>query len=472
MFFKQIVHEDLGCASYMVCSTETGECAVVDPRWEVEPYLDLAGQHGFRITHIVETHNHADHVSGHGRLQQATGAEIDVYEDADVDYAHHALKDGDVITLGDVRLHVLHTPGHRPEHIALAVEDTARGNEPWMILTGDSLFVGDVARPDLAVDGQEGAQALYHSLHDKLLQLPEFAEVYPAHVSGSLCGRVTSTVNSTTLGYEKRFNQALLLNDEGEFVSYMNENLPSRPPNMEKIVEQNRGPLLTENPPLPELPISTVRDALRDGAVLLDVRTSDAYLAEHIPGSVHVALSGAQFGTRVGFVLPSSARIIVVADSGAQAQQAADSLRVVAFDHLLGATTVQAWNSSGGETESTTRVSPAELQQRLAQGENIQVLDVREPNEWETGHIAGASFIPYRELPQRLDEVPQGAPLAVVCGSSSRSPVAISLLESAGRTPLINVDEGMAGWNRAGLPTTRDEVPASQAAEHNRVPVA
>lgn len=472
MFFKQVVHEDLGCASYMVCSTETGECAVVDPRWEIEPYLDLAAKHGFQISHIVETHNHADHVSGHGRLQQVTGAEIDVYEEAGVEYDHHPLKDGDVISLGDVKLHVLHTPGHRPEHIALAIEDTSRGSEPWMVLTGDSLFVGDVARPDLAVDGQEGARALFHSLHDRLLRLPEYVEVYPAHVSGSLCGRVTSTVNSTTLGYEKRFNQAVGLNDEDEFVAYMNENLPVRPPNMKKIVEQNRGPLITENPPLAALDIPTVTHAMSKGAVLLDVRSSDAYLDGHIPGSVHVALFGAQFGTRVGFVLPVTARIIVVADSPTEAQRAADSLRVVAFDNLLGATDIAAWKAAGGEIAGTVRVAPADLERRMQHGEQIRVLDVREPNEWEEGHIADATFIPYRELPKRMDEVPAEDPLAVVCGSSSRSPIAVSLLEREGITDLINVDEGMAGWYRAGLPVTHDEHPSSNRTNKDEVTVA
>ena len=456
MFFKQIVHEDLGYASYLVCSTESSECVVIDPRWEIEPYLDLAAKHGFRISHIVETHNHADHVSGHGRLVKATGAEIHVHEGAGVGYRHHPLKDGDIISLGDVRLHVLHTPGHRPEHIALAVEDTSRGNGPWMVLTGDSLFVGDVARPDLAVDGQEGAKALYHSLHHKLLQLPEYTEVYPAHVSGSLCGRVTSSVNSTTLGYEKRFNGALRLEDEREFVSYMNQNLPVRPPNMEKIVEQNRGPLITENPPLEAVTPSAVQDAVREGAVLLDVRPSDAYLQEHIPGSVHVSLSALQFGTRVGFVLSPETRLILVAENAEKAQRAADSLRLVAFDALVGYVDMETWKTAGKETVSTAGIAPRDLHHRLQCGDDLRVLDVREPSEWETGHIAGATFIPYRELPARMEEIPAGLPLAVTCGSSSRSPVAVSLLERAGFANLINVDKGMSGWNAVGLPTSRD----------------
>ncbi len=352
------------------------------------------------------------------------------------------------------------------------MEDTSRGNEPWMVLTGDSLFVGDVARPDLAVDGQEGAAALYRSLHDTLLHLPEYVEVYPAHVSGSLCGRVTSTVNSTTLGYEKRFNQALRLNDEDAFVSYMNENLPVRPPNMETIVEQNRGPLITENPPLVTLDRETIKRAVADGTILLDVRPSDAYLEEHIPRSVHVALSGAKFGTRVGFVLPSTAQLILVVDNPEQAQRVADSLRVVAFDNLLGTTDLAGWKSAGGETAGTARTAPADLQKRLERGDDVRVLDAREPNEWEDGHIGGATFIPYRELPQRMGEVPVGAPLAVICGSSSRSPIALSLLERGGVTDLINVNEGMTGWYRSGLPVTQDDQPISNRKNKGEVTVA
>jgi len=472
MLFQQIVHEDLGCASYMVCSTESAECAVVDPRWEIEPYLDLAQKHGFRISHIIETHNHADHVSGHGRLAEATGAQIDVHEQAGVEYAHHSVKDGDVISIGDVKLHVLHTPGHRPEHIALAVEDSSRGSEPWMVLTGDSLFVGDVARPDLAVDGQEGARALYHSVHDKLLRLPEYTEVYPGHVSGSLCGRVTSTVNSTTLGYEKRFNGALGLETEGTFVSYMNENLPVRPPNMEKIVEQNRGQLITDNPAVEVLSPDAVQDAVRKGAVVLDVRSSDAYLEEHIPGSVHVSLSGAQFGTRVGFVLSPETPIVLVAADPDEVRRAVDSLRVVAFDALTGYVPMSAWNAAGNATDGTARTAPRDLYERLERGDAVRVLDVREPNEWAAGHINGAIFIPYRELRTRMTEVPTGVPLAVTCGSSSRSPVAVSLLERAGFTTLINVDEGMAGWYAAGLPVTTDDQPTSTRTTKEKVSVA
>lgn len=462
MFFKQIVHGDLGCASYMVCSTQTRECAVVDPRWEIEPYLEIAAQQGCCITHIVETHNHADHVSGHGRLKAVTGAQIDVYEEAGVAYPHHPLKDGEVIVLGDVKLHVIHTPGHRPEHIALAVEDASRGSEPWMVLTGDSLFVGDVARPDLAVDGQEGAAGLYHSLHDRLLQLPEFVEVYPGHVSGSLCGRVTSSVNSTTVGYEKRFNAALRIAGQGEFVRYMNENLPQRPPNMARIVETNRGPLVTGRPIPSYLGADEVARLVEGGAIALDVRPAEAFLVEHIPGSIHVALSGKQFGTRVGFVVPADVPLVLVADDAAQALQAADALRVVAYDRVIGYSTVDRWEAAGRPTAGIASILPQTLYERLTSLDSLDVLDVRESNEWVEGHIEGATFIPYRELPARLAEVPTEAPLAVICDAGHRSVIAASLLERAGMREVINVDLGMSGWQKAGLPVVTTENPAHE----------
>lgn len=450
MFFRQIVHEDLGCASYMVGSTETGECAVVDPRWEIEPYLEIAAQYGFRITHIVETHTHADHVSGHGRLAKATGATIDVHEAARVDYPHQPLADGETIDLGDVKLRVIHTPGHRPEHIALAVEDSSRGESPWMVLTGDSLFVGDVARPDLAVDAREGAADLYASLHERLLRLPEYVEVYPAHVSGSLCGRVTSSVNSTTIGYERRFNDALQIEERGEFVRYMSENLPQRPPNMMRIVEVNRGPLVTEQRVPAHLAADEVARRLGEGAIPLDVRSREAFLGEHIPGSIGVALSGKQFGTRVGFVVPADVPLILVAEDETQARQAADALRVVAYDRVEGFTTMPDWKAGNRATAGISSISPAGLHEGV-RGGRLAVLDVREPDEWQEGHINGATHIPYRELPGRLDEVPAG-PVAVICDAGQRSVIAAALLKRAGARQVVNVEVGMSGWRKAGLP--------------------
>ncbi len=241
MYFKQLVKEDLGCASYIVGCTSAAVCAVVDPRLDmVDEILEITTARGLQVTAIIETHNHADHISGHGELARRTGAEIYVHEQAGVAYPHNNLKDGDELRFGVVKLNVIHTPGHRPEHIALAVSDTTRSDDPWLVLSGDSLFIGDVARPDLAVPGEEGAYVLYDSIFNRLLKLEDGVEVYPAHVAGSLCGRGMNAKTSSTIGFERKHNPALAQRSRSEFIHDMNENLPQRPPNMFNIVERNR----------------------------------------------------------------------------------------------------------------------------------------------------------------------------------------------------------------------------------------
>jgi hydroxyacylglutathione hydrolase len=450
MFFTQVVHSDLGCASYVVASTVTGEAMVVDPRWEIEPYLEIGAEHGFRIAKIVETHNHADHVSGHGRLAKETGAEILIHESADVEYPHHPLADGETIDMGDVRAHVIHTPGHRPEHIALAIEDVSRGADPWIVLTGDSLFIGDVARPDLAVDGAEGAGLLFESLHQKLMRLPEFAAVYPAHVAGSLCGRVTSEVFSSTLGYEKRYNVALEMTDRSEFIKHMNENLPQRPPNMTLIVATNRGPLVCESVPPRRLNPDEAEKAIGSGGIALDVRPTSAYLEAHVPASIHVPVSGSQFGTRVGFVVPIGAPIVLIAGNAGEAEFAATSLRVVAYDNITGFLEFPEWRAAGKPVKSIRSISVGELNQRL--GRDARAVDVREGSEWAEGTVPGAITTPYRELADRLPEVPDGELVAVMCASGGRSAIGASILERAGISNLASVEGGMTAWKAAGLP--------------------
>ena len=281
MFFRQFLRDDLGCASYLIGDTDVGECLVVDPQWDVSEYLAIADQQGMRIRYVIETHNHADHVSGHGKLAQR-GAEIAVHKDAGVDYPHRALQDGDTIEVGSVRLGVLHTPGHRPEHIALSVTDTARANEPWLVLTGDALFVGDVGRPDLAIKPEEGAAQLYDSLHSKLLNLPDSVEIYPAHVSGSLCGKAMSAKGSSTIGFERRYNLPLTVNDSAEFVKEVTSELPPQPPHFQSIVEKNRGPLITEDPPVKAMSADDVQAIRKEGAIVLDTRSPKAFAASHV----------------------------------------------------------------------------------------------------------------------------------------------------------------------------------------------
>ncbi|HET9126170.1 MAG TPA: MBL fold metallo-hydrolase, partial [Solirubrobacteraceae bacterium] len=241
MIFRQLTHDDLGCASYLIGDEHAGVAAVVDPKLDIEEYLALARYMGVRIEHILETHNHADHVSGHGRLAAATGARIHIHRLADPAYEHESFEDGWELTLGSVRVRALHTPGHRPEHTAFALIDTARSEQPWAVLSGDTLFVGDIARPDLAVDKEEGAHGIFRSLHDKLLALPPECEVWPGHLGGSLCGGPGMNMKvSSTIAYERDHQDLLQLADEDDFVARTTSALGPQPPNFQAIVALNR----------------------------------------------------------------------------------------------------------------------------------------------------------------------------------------------------------------------------------------
>ena len=254
MIFRQIVHDDLGCASYFIGDEHAGVAAVVDPRFEIEAYLELARYLDVRIGHVFETHNHADHVSGHGRLAAATGAVIHIHRLVAPDFAHDSFDHGDEFELGSLRIKALHTPGHRPEHTCFLLTDVRRGEDPWAVLTGDSLFVGDVARPDLAVERAEGARGIFHSLRDQLLSLPDHVEVWPGHLGGSMCGGPGMDLKvASTIGFERSHNAMLAIEDEQEFVDASVAKLGAQPPNFKAIVDLNHGPLLTEGIELPRL---------------------------------------------------------------------------------------------------------------------------------------------------------------------------------------------------------------------------
>ena len=253
MIFTQFVDDALGCASYLVGDAETGTAVVVDPAFAIEQYLEEAERRGVRIARTIETHTHADHISGHGRLALEHGVPVSIHQAAEATYPHDSMQDGDEIAVGQVVLRCIHTPGHRPEHCCLAVSDRSRGVDPWIVLTGDSLFVGDAARPDLAVDAREGAEGLFHSLR-RLVELGDGVEVYPGHVAGSLCGKAMSSKASTTIGFERRFNPALAYDDVAMFIAESAAISVPRPPNMERIVEMNRGPFVGAQPDPPEVP--------------------------------------------------------------------------------------------------------------------------------------------------------------------------------------------------------------------------
>lgn len=461
MYFKQIVKEDLGCASYIVGCTSAGVCAVVDPRLDmVDELLTLTEAKGLKITAVIETHNHADHVSGHGDIARRAGADIYVHEKAQVDYPHKNLKDGDELRLGMVKVRVMHTPGHRPEHIALAVADTSRSEEPWLVLTGDSLFIGDVARPDLAVPGEEGASVLYDSIFERLLKLDDGVEVYPAHVAGSLCGRGMNAKTSSTIGFERKYNPAVAPRSRDEFVHDMNENLPQRPPNMYNIVERNRGDYAHSEAPLTPRPLdaATFQREMQSGTLVIDTRSPHAFCEGHIPRALHVDLHGSAFPTRVGFVAAPDSRLLLVANNEHDLHEAVTELAVVGYDRVIGylAGGMAAWREADLAIQTLNAMS---VEQLHTLRHDLHVLDVRDQNEWDEGHIKGAQHLPYYFIEQRLQEQPDALahyidqPLAVICGSGQRSAIACSILQRHDFAQLFNVVGGMDAWNEEGFET-------------------
>ena len=313
MIFRQVTHDDLGCASYLIGDEKAGVAAVVDPRFEVDAYLELARYMGVSIEHVFETHNHADHVSGHGRLAAATGATIHIHRDAQPAYDHEPFEDGDELALGALTVRVLHTPGHRPEHSAFALIDTRRGDRPWAVLTGDTLFVNDVARPDLAIEKAEGARGIFRSLHGKLLTLPDEVEIWPGHLGGSMCGGPGMDMKvSSTIGFEKAFNPTLSITDEDRFVDEALAKLGPQPPNFQAIVELNRGPLLTDGVELLPLAPRQLDQKRTAGALLVDVRTDLQFDDAHIHGSICNPMLRAGFGSKLAWLADREQEIVFV----------------------------------------------------------------------------------------------------------------------------------------------------------------
>ena len=459
MIFRQIIHEDLGCASYLIGDEEAGIAAVVDPKLDIDEYLALARYTGVNIEHILETHNHADHVSGHGRLAAATGAAIHIHRDARPDYDHHPFDDGWELELGSVRVRAMHTPGHRPEHTAFALIDTARGPEPWAVLTGDTLFVGDIARPDLAVDKEEGAQGIFRSLHDTLLRLPGECEVWPGHLGGSLCGGPGMDMKvSSTIGYERAHNNLLAITEEDAFVARTTETLGPQPPNFQAIVAINRGPLATESVDVHALTPRQVDIKRRQGALIVDVRTDLQFDDAHIPGGVCNPAVHAGFGTKLAWVANRDQEIVLVGRDNEDAIRAGHLAAAVGITNIAGciAGGMTSWREEKRPTGSVERIDIPGLHQRLQQDSDMQILDVREQGEWDEGHIPGSLFAPYHDIDAIPEGVDAGRPVAVICSSGQRSSLAGSLLTRQGVERVIHVvDGGVGTWAQRGWPIER-----------------
>jgi hydroxyacylglutathione hydrolase len=453
MLFRQIIHEDLGCASYLVGDTASGVAAVIDPQWDIDPYLHLARLHGVRIEHVLETHNHADHVSGHGRLARATGATIHVHELTDAEFSHEAFADGWRLQLGEgTSVEAIHAPGHRPEHTCFLLRDAARGSEPWAVLTGDSLFVGDVARPDLAVDPREGAVDIFRSLHDRLLSLPDETEVWPGHLGGSMCGSSGIDLKtSSTIGFERRHNRALEFEDEAAFVEDAIATIGGKPPNVEHIVALNRGPLVESISAPTQLTPHGFEAAIAEGALAIDSRTNEQFDEAHIPGAISASAYDTGFATKVAQVVPVDAELLVVAASDGNELEAAELLAAVGLrvrGFLGGGMT--AWRAEERPVARIEAIDLDELARRLDDGGGgPQVLDVRNEGEYESGHIPGSLHIPYAELCDRLDEVPRDRPVATICKAGKRSGLAASILQREGFEGVMHVNRGnAAAWQK------------------------
>ncbi|MGZ8694273.1 MAG: MBL fold metallo-hydrolase [Gaiellaceae bacterium] len=431
MIFRQFVDEDLGCASYLVGDSSAGEAVVVDPAYAIEQYLVQAERDGVRITSVLETHTHADHVSGHGRFALEHGIPVRISPVAEPDYPFEPLEDGAEVVTGEVVLRAVHTPGHRPEHCCFAVIDRSRGDDPWLLLTGDSLFVGDAARPDLAVEAREGARDLYRSLN-RLLELSDGVEVYPGHVAGSLCGAHMSSKASTTLGFERRFNHALRVVDEDAFVDESAGVKAPKPPNAERIVALNRGPFLSAPEPVRRLDEP-------GGAVILDVRPLDAYLAAHTHGAINVPIDGTSFATKAGFMLLADEAVVIRAATEDEAQRAVRSLRAIGILDLAG------YVLDGSDEEHTEPVTLDELEQ-LVEQDAVEIFDVREPDEHADGYIPGSRNVPYRLARRCADVLATEKPIVTVCETGARAAVAASALAHEGLDARPVLGGGVTEW--------------------------
>lgn len=464
MHFKQFYLGCLAHASYFIESE--GEAAVVDPQRDVQQYLDEAESRGCKIKYVIETHLHADFVSGHRELAAKTGAEIVYSHRAGVKFPHRAVRDGDALRVGLVMIKILETPGHTPEGISLLVTDEAAPDAPAKLLTGDTLFIGDVGRPDLAgavgYTSEQMASMLYDTLHEKILRLDDATEVYPAHGAGSQCGRNISKETSSTIGLQRRTNYALQPMSKEEFVRLMTTDLPVAPAYFSYDAARNRegAPALDALPEPRALTPEEVKNLMAQGYTILDVREAARYGAGHVPDSINIGLKG-QFASWAGSLIKPDAKLIIVAEGRAQVDETVMRLARVGLEIVEGFLDggVEAWERDGFELARTEQISVAELREMIKDGASLQILDVRRPGEYADGHVPQAQSAPLHELDARLAKgdvhIERAQPVAVICAGGYRSGAATSLLERRGYKNILNVAGGTSAWIEAGYETEK-----------------
>jgi glyoxylase-like metal-dependent hydrolase (beta-lactamase superfamily II)/rhodanese-related sulfurtransferase len=429
----------------------------VDPKRDVQDYLTIAREEGMQITHVFNTHLHADHVSGDQELRLATGAEIYIHESAPVEYKHQALKEGDTFDLGAAKIEVIHTPGHTPNSVSLLVTDKARSVEPQMLLTGDLLFVGDIGRPDLpgAEIMDEQVENLYQSLYVKLADYPDHLEVFPAHGEGSLCGRGMSAKKSSTLGYERRANPMLRFSSFEAFKKDVMSAFPMRPKSFAHIIQTNlKGAATLDACPIDKsLTPNQFEEMMADGAVIIDARDSAAFGGFHIPGSINIGFEK-QLANWVGMVVDPNADIVLIVDDREDYDRMVTELHRIGYDLIFGYLSggIMAWLMSGRAVEQLEQTAPQQLKAQLEKS-NIRIIDVRTPAEWEGGRINWAEHVPLSDiLAKRFPEAEKNEALVLQCGSGYRSNIAASIMKQAGYTNVKSLAGGIFAWSNAGFP--------------------
>ena len=484
MIVRRFFDAKLAQTSYLLGCGREGVAVVIDPNRDVEQYVRDAEREGVRITHVTETHIHADFVSGARELARRTGATLLLSDEGDASWKYAyareegatPLRGGDSFTVGNVRLEVLHTPGHTPEHIAFLVTDTATADEPIALVTGDFLFVGDVGRPDLLekaakIEGtmQAAARTLFASLQG-LHRFPDWLQIWPGHGAGSACGKGLSAVPHSTLGYERRFNWAFGVADEAEFVRQVLAGQPEPPRYFAEMKRVNKeGPRVLDGFPRPErLPPTALAQVLASGALVLDLRPSSAFAREHVPGTLGIPLNRS-FSTWAGSLLPYDRDIcLLVGGNGTrEVDEAVRDLALIGFDRVagyFGEEALRHWPSTGQSLVSIPQIEAGELAERMARG-NVTVVDVRGRSEWEAGHLPGVPNVPLPSLVERLAEIPRGKPVVLQCQGGARSMIAASLLRVHGLHSVINLTGGFAQWHRAGLPVEHAPSPAGTREE-------
>ena len=468
MILHQRFIPGLAINSYLIGDERTGEAAVIDPTRDVDDFLDFAKENDLHIRHILETHVHADFVSGSRELKARLHDEPVIAcsgyggKDWTQPYADQSLNEGDTIQMGSLRLGVIHTPGHTPEHITISLTDTSRSADvPWLLFTGDFLFVGDVGRPDLLGEQAQKllAHDLYKSVSQKLPTFPDFTEIFPAHGAGSLCGKAISSRRSSTVGYERRFNPALREKPEEQWVRDLLGGMPLAPPYFRRMKQMNKeGPAILglELPGQKRWSAKEVHERVCEHCLIVDVRSKEAFAAAHIPNAINIPF-GPNLPTWAGWVLPYDHPTMLVLDDPTRIAEVTTHLIRVGFDDVQGYLEggMDTWETAGYPLTTLTIISVHDLNKRLKDRQKLTVLDVRTEGEWNAGHIDGAIHIHGGKLQERFAEVPRDKPVAVICGSGYRASIAASFLQREKYEAVSNVIGGMAAWKAAGLPTVQ-----------------